>query len=98
MQDEVKLDNELKKKNLNKILEQATFHRLRDRFPEKVSISTRKLIEAKQKEDINRGPGSYSLTHDQTPKYEKAHQMTSIVSAFGTSAERPLDTREPGVI
>ena len=85
-----------KKKVLKSNLDIVQFHKMRQLFPNKTSISTVQLQQIKPFAMENVGPGAYAKGDEQNNQAKKFG--AALGPGFGSNQNRQLDTTEPGVI
>lgn len=84
------------KSQLRSNLEIVQFHKLRQQFPDKTSISTVQLNKIKPYALENVGPGSYTKASESVVQPKKFG--ASLSAAFGSNSNRKLDNTSPGII
>lgn len=92
-EDIIKKDEE-KRKGFSKNQEIVAFHKLRQLFPEKTSISTVQLNKLKTFEKEHLGPGTYAKASE----IQKKTFAGPMNAAFGSNDNRKLDNTTPGIV
>ena len=94
--DTIKSKEESKKKGFVKNQEIIAFHKLRQLFPDKTSISTVQLNKIKPFEQEHLGPGTYVKAKEN--QSQKKAFGGPMAAAFGTTDDRKLDTTTPSIV
>jgi len=91
-----KAEEDEKRQNFKQMQEIMAFHKLRKIFPDKNSISTVQLNRIKAQGNENLGPGTYAQSMEKDSTAKKSFGAP-LAAPFGTTEDRQLDTRAPGL-
>ena len=94
---DLKKQESSKKKEYQEVSEMMSFHKLRQLFPEKTSISTVQLAKIKPYKMEHVGPGSYAKSIE-TGTQQPKRFGGALAAAFGSLDSRKLDNTNPSII